>query len=860
MPARRANRLTSRFLVSLLPLLASLPRAASSMPAGPAGTWHVLPPGVPSGLNDARHAQSLIYDPVGDRTIEFGGFDSWIPGPVGDLRSYVPCDDAGWQVLVASGTAPTPRYGHSAIYDPVRQRMILFGGATAGATPSGQVFALSLGGSPAWSTLGNGPTPRFGHSAIYDPVRDRMIVFGGYDGANFLNEVWVLTLSGTPTWSQLTPTGTPPSPRDFAGVIYDPVRDRLLLFGGNDGDAKNDLWSLSLGPAPAWTSISASGSLPGPRLSLVAIYDPIADALVISGGTNSPFGPYSDVRSLTLAGTPAWLPAAPVSGDPLPAARDRAGVYLPGPDVLLLHGGTVGYSLRETDQVSLRPTLKNMTLQPDEAPTLQRFGATLVFDPVRRRILLHGGAMDTNPDDVSSLLTMSLDSPGVWKAPCVAAVRPTPRQGHCAVYDPVRDRILMFGGYDGGPSNFSGGFCNDLWALSPGDPLVWTQLAPTGTPPARRDYASLVYDSVRDRLVLFAGFDSLGSRNDVWGLSLSSGTPAWSPIVPSGTPPTTRLSHCAIYDAPRDRMVVFGGSNGGTFLSDAWELDFSPSPHWAPMATGVGPSGRKNASLVDDTTRDRLILFGGVGAAGSLNDLWELPLTGGNWSSLVPSSPIAPLARHSQAAIYDPVQDAMMFEGGYHSQRDSVLSDTWVLGWGGVLTPALVSLVSSEASPERVRLLWEGSSGTAAAVLRREGGAEWKTLASVHSGDGRWEYEDTDVVAGGHYEYALDLGEGPQARVEISVPSLPRFSFAGLSPSPASARSRLVFSLPVPGPVHVEVFDVAGRRVAREELGTLSSGSHRTPLATLARLGPGVYVMKLAAAGGALTAPAVIVR
>lgn len=33
---------------------------------------------------------------------------------------------------------------------------------------------------------------RHGHSEIYDPVRDRMVVFGGWDGA-YLNDVWALT-------------------------------------------------------------------------------------------------------------------------------------------------------------------------------------------------------------------------------------------------------------------------------------------------------------------------------------------------------------------------------------------------------------------------------------------------------------------------------------------------------------------------------------------------------------------------------------------------------------------------------------------------------------------------------------------
>jgi hypothetical protein len=43
------------------------------------------------------------------------------------------------------------------------------------------------------------------HSAIYDPVRDRMVVFGGFDGlGNLHNDVWVLSLAGAPTWSLLS--------------------------------------------------------------------------------------------------------------------------------------------------------------------------------------------------------------------------------------------------------------------------------------------------------------------------------------------------------------------------------------------------------------------------------------------------------------------------------------------------------------------------------------------------------------------------------------------------------------------------------------------------------------------------------
>ena len=89
------------------------------------------------------------------------------------------------------------------------------------------------------------PSARYFHTAIYDPVRDRMVVFGGYDGA-LRNDVWALSLSGSPAWSALAPAGILPSARYLHTAFYDPVRDRMVVFGGRDGTSrKNDVWALS---------------------------------------------------------------------------------------------------------------------------------------------------------------------------------------------------------------------------------------------------------------------------------------------------------------------------------------------------------------------------------------------------------------------------------------------------------------------------------------------------------------------------------------------------------------------------------------------------------------------------------------
>lgn len=84
--------------------------------------------------------------------------------------------------------------------------MIVFGGSTfaSDAPPSAHFndvwylnSALSTNASESWTaakTAGTPPHARLGHSAVLDPVNNRMIIFGGAEGfaAPCDNDVWVL--------------------------------------------------------------------------------------------------------------------------------------------------------------------------------------------------------------------------------------------------------------------------------------------------------------------------------------------------------------------------------------------------------------------------------------------------------------------------------------------------------------------------------------------------------------------------------------------------------------------------------------------------------------------------------------------
>ena len=143
-----------------------------------------------------------------------------------------------WQVA-----GPVPRWGHTAVIDPTTNVMVAFGGKVPGtnATPYlnlNDVWRLS--GGLAWTALkptGTAPAGRYQHSAVYDSLNNRMIVFGGAEGnaSPCANDIWVLSdangKTGTPAWVQLVPTGTAPAPRAQHGAVYDPNTNSMIVYG-----------------------------------------------------------------------------------------------------------------------------------------------------------------------------------------------------------------------------------------------------------------------------------------------------------------------------------------------------------------------------------------------------------------------------------------------------------------------------------------------------------------------------------------------------------------------------------------------------------------------------------------------------
>jgi hypothetical protein len=189
-----------------------------------------------------------------------------------------------------------------------------------------------------------------------------MVVFGGIDVDYLTNDAWALSLSGSPTWASLAPTGTWPSRRYGQSAIYDPVRDRMVVFAGTDNDyLLDEVWALDWS-APV-SDVTVAFDLTPNTLNLTS------PSLWVTGFLE-PASPYAasaiDIASIRLNGAVPVDPAAPTTlGDhdgngvpDLSVKINRAAMELTlsdGDNVPVAVTGTVdGHSFSGTDVIRVR--------------------------------------------------------------------------------------------------------------------------------------------------------------------------------------------------------------------------------------------------------------------------------------------------------------------------------------------------------------------------------------------------------------------------------------------------------------------------------------------------------------------------
>jgi hypothetical protein len=646
-----------------------------------------------------RCGAAMVYDSQRQKCILFGG-----QGTTSFSNDVWEWNGSSWTQTFADNqttAAPTPRFFHSMVYDSRQGRVVVFGGSRGTTT-----FADTWTWTPAtatWTNLGtNGPSARAGCGMIYDERIDRTVLYGGENASSTaLGETWLLEGS---TWT-LAPTTNPPAARRRHVMAFRPNAGKSILFGGQQtGNVLSESWELdtssnaifapitmtsvattggpqglqnhALAPLPAggmllFGGVTAIGAQPltyslsgttfqpeYPKFSPVfrtehtLMFDPIRQNNVLFGGKN-PIG--TPLAVTWIWANNAWS-IAPTSTAPS-ARSGHTMVFDRQANVGLLFGGENGAGAALNDFWSWDGTNWSQ-LTPAALPPA-RARHSMAFDALRNRTVLYGGR------NGATRLADVWEWNGANWTQADTTLQPSPRHGMGVAYDSVRNRTVLFGGRNNT-------FFRDTWELTnnPGPlntGLGWSRRS-TANAPSARNSTAMTFDPVRNRTMLFAGFDG-GAVGQTWTFDGND----WTQQTPANTP-SNRSGPAITFDTARGLAVLFGGFNNTQFhLSDTWEWN---GTNWTQRTTATTPPGRMFSQLAFDSTRQRTVLFGGLGSAGNLGDTWEF--NGTTWTNATPAG-ASPAARQGHMMCYDPARNVTVLFGG--RDATAATNETWV--WNG---------------------------------------------------------------------------------------------------------------------------------------------------------------------------------
>jgi len=310
-----------------------------------------------------------------------------------------------------------------------------------------------------------------------------------------------------------------------------------------------------------------------------------------------------------------------------------------------------------------------------------------------------------------------------------------------------------------------------------------------------------------------------------------------------------------------DLFVLHVDSSGTAVVSGAFPdgvVPVCPEPSYQHPVTLV-PDGEGGAYVGFDDYRD-------AGPSFAYPDPYVQHVTAA--ATLAPGWPATGVALTKAATRETATQPVAVpggviavYERGADASADVFAS---MVGLDGTV-PALVSLVSSEASPGRVRVTWQVADDVGAAwcIERRDDASPWREIARAYpDGSGRVSVTDVAVAAGGRYGYRLAPASGgaPLGETWLDVPRRPAaLALRSVWPNPLASGSRVRYELPADGVATLELLDAQGRRRAVWQAGN-SSGENGLALDGLDRLVPGAYWLRLRQGHGEAAVRVTLVR
>ncbi len=303
-----------------------------------------------------------------------------------------------------------------------------------------------------------------------------------------------------PQWVQLTTTG--PASIYRASIALDPINDRILVVGGTgtlSSAVIPQIWQLNLN-TNVWSRLP---DLPGGFCNVQsgnAIWDPSTQKIFFSMGfTSNP-----NVAAPTFFLDPVTMQVTSSTGSGNPNISDLGQWMMYRPTGSQFIAGAAyaitGFGYRA-------PMLYNRGNNSwggfgGQLPYVALEGMAHAFDVARDRVVSFGGIRPVN--GVYSLIPGNTTYE--WNAAVPGQARidralggPAARAYAQMAYDTVRNRTILYGGYNY-PNSGASDFFTDTWEY---DGNSWRQLS-SGTGPGNRNFGKMIYDPEREQMVLIA--------------------------------------------------------------------------------------------------------------------------------------------------------------------------------------------------------------------------------------------------------------------------------------------------------------------------------------------------------------------
>jgi hypothetical protein len=289
-----------------------------------------------------------------------------------------------------------------------------------------------------------------------------------------------------------------------------------------------------------------------------------------------------------------------------PGRTEAALAYDTQRSVAVLFGGTSSW-MQSTGWESINDTWEWdgndwIQLHPEHSPS-PRYAAGMAFDEKRGVTVLFGG-VGANESYQPIVDGETWEWNGQDWQQVLPSQSPQPRQAHAMFYDPVREAVVIYGGYYLDPQTQASVFLDDAWEW---DGQTWHQIK--FDQPRRDSSVAILYDRARQLPMLIDGEGLWFWQAGLW---------SQPNFIPS---PPGRWNSELVYDDRHQQVVLFGGFKDKDIFGDTWVYN---GQGWQQLVTTVQPPSRNGHNLFYDQTRGTVLLFSGLNGSTFYNDMWEL--------------------------------------------------------------------------------------------------------------------------------------------------------------------------------------------------------------------------------------------